>query len=126
MGDFSTKTGFLANRQLKKPGFLPNLRVLMGDFSTKTRFLATSQLKKPGFLLNLPVATKYFDKNPVSGYPPTKATGFFTESAGDNQVFRKKTRFLATSQLKKPGFIPNLWVLMGDFRQKPGFWPPAN
>ncbi|MGB8691137.1 MAG: hypothetical protein WCD53_27970 [Microcoleus sp.] len=48
----------------KETGFLPNLRVLMGDFSTKTGFLANRQLKKPGFLLNLPVATKYFVKKP--------------------------------------------------------------
>jgi hypothetical protein len=47
---FSTKTRFLATRKLKKPGFLPNLWVLMRDFSTKTRFLATRKLKKPGFL----------------------------------------------------------------------------
>jgi hypothetical protein len=43
-------------------------------------------------------------KNPVSGHPPTKETGFFTESAGDNQVFRKKTRFLATRQLRNRVF----------------------
>jgi hypothetical protein len=40
----------------------------------------------------------FFDKNPVSGRPPTKETGF----------------------------LPNLLVSTKYFVKKPGFWPPAN
>jgi hypothetical protein len=49
----------------KKPGFLPNLPVTTTYFLEKTRFLATRRADRP----------------------PTQETGFFTESAGNNDIF---------------------------------------
>jgi len=62
-------------------------------------------------------------KNPVSNRPRLKAkeTGFLTESAGFNEVFLSKTRFLSTRALqpKKPGFLLNLRVLTKYFCKNP-------
>lgn len=49
----------------KKPGFLPNLRLTTKYFGEKTRFLATRRDDRA----------------------PTQETGFFTGSAGCNEIF---------------------------------------
>ena len=50
----------------------------------KTRFLVFVRgLKKPGFLPRLKMGIKYFGKNPVSGFcAGIQETGFFTEIKG--------------------------------------------
>jgi hypothetical protein len=52
----------------------------------KTRFLILARgLKKPGFLPRLKMGIKYFGKNPVSGFcAGVKETGFFSEIKDGN------------------------------------------
>ncbi|PHX56482.1 hypothetical protein CP500_005175 [Tychonema bourrellyi FEM_GT703] len=118
-------SGHFRDRDLRtpteKPGFYRVL-ALSRSLIEKTRFLATfaietyaSKPKKPGFYARLCTITKSYRKNPVSGQLcdrdlriKTKETGFFAKSAGYNEVFKGKTRFLT------PGSVPLTCKVLPD------------